>query len=80
MASCTGSRDACTSNDNNEKPTRNEDHQEVCYETPTCKFDYCVKRPDYVAMQLTSAEANEKSVHAGGRYSCAFDMRGCSPL
>ncbi|KAJ8657261.1 arsenical-resistance protein [Lichtheimia ornata] len=65
MASCTGSQDACTSNDNNEKPTRNENHQEVCYETPTCKFDYCVKRPDYVAMQLTSAEANEKSVHAG---------------
>lgn len=68
MASCADSRDACTSttSNNNEKPTRNEDHQEVCYETPTCKFDYCVKRPDYVAMQLTS-EASEKSVHAGGR-------------
>ena len=76
MPSCSpvhgaASPEAYTTNNSNEQSTRTENVQEVCYETPTCKFDYCVKRPDYVAMQVNS-DTSKNSVHAGGRYNCAL--------
>lgn len=37
--------------------------EEVCYTTPDCNFDYCVKHPDYQALEVdaSSAQGNNNS-------------------
>ncbi|SAL97172.1 hypothetical protein [Absidia glauca] len=35
--------------------TPDEATQEVCYTTPDCKFDYCVKHPDYQALEVDAS-------------------------